>query len=234
METINSSMSDYFNIEYHEFPYPHAICDSAIEQNTANSLYDFANKIAEEDISFVRKGEQQDNMQMWNNKKGIDTIHPEYHNEVYRAFERTSKLFKEYDSQNRKWSISLTETNREYGNFLTPHTDDPVLLKERDPEMEHATIKGLLYLAEDRTKYDHYGTKLYMNDDRSSFVKEVEFVQCRLFLWSTGENSYHGTDFIKGLPHRRIFYTGEYLIENATSENPVYQVDDGYTGTENG
>jgi hypothetical protein len=53
-------------------------------------------------------------------------------------------------------------------------------------------------------------------------------------LWATGENSYHGTDFIKGLPHRRIFYTGEYLIENATSENPVYQVDDGYTGTENG
>lgn len=204
-------MSKHLNIEYSTFPYEHAICDGAIPQKVSEQLIGYARNIPEESIDFCRNGEEQDNTQMWNNSEGINGIHPEFHDNIRFAMDKLSQLFDDYDSQNRSWAHTLCETNRNFGNFLTPHTDDPVEMAKRNPQMPTSNIKALLYLAEPKVTYRGYGTKLYMNRDRSSFIKEVEFVECRLFMWKTGPNSWHGTDFVNGLPERRLFYTGEYM-----------------------
>lgn len=206
-------MSIHYDIEYNTYPYEHAIMDGAITQKASEILYGYGTNIPEDSISFFVNGEEQDNMRMARNSQGIDGLHPEYHNHVGWAMDKLCRLFEDYDPEYREWWFSLTETNRNFGNFLHPHTDDPRQLEERDPGMPTATLKCLLYLAEPRIKYKNYGTNIYLSQDRSSFVKEIEFVQCRLFMWKTGPTSWHGTNFTSGLPHRRMFYTGEYMLK---------------------
>jgi len=221
-----SNNGTHMNIDYNTFPFPHVVVDGAITMDASNVISGYANSIAESTISFKRGGEQQDNMAMHNNSQGIDGVCFKYHMDVYSAMERVSRLFDEHDSENYNWSHCLTETNRNHGNFLHPHTDDPEIIKQRQMERkeispEPSILKALLYVAESRKQYSHYGTKIYMDADRSSFVKEIEFVPCRLFMWKTQHNSWHGTDFIHGLPDRRIFYTGEYLkIEAGKTPGP--------------
>ena len=199
-------------INYNELPFPHVIVDGAISQECADNLSGYAHGIEEESISFKRNGESQDNMQMFNNSHGIDGCCEPYHSQIQVAMDRASRLFDEYDPTKRKWAHSLTETNRHHGNHLHPHTDDPAELQKRNGN-EHpvATLKCVLYIPNNRTNYQHYGTKVYANNDRSSFIKEIDFEQCRLFMWKTCPQSFHGTDFVEGLPLRRIFYTGEYM-----------------------
>jgi len=38
-------------------------------------------------------------------------------------------------------------------------------------------------------------------------------------MWKTGPHSWHGTDFVKGMPNRRFFYTCEYLPRVIVNEN---------------
>ena len=209
-------MPKHMNIEYNTYPFPHAVADGVISLDAGHRLHSFADSIEEDTISFTRNGEQQDNMAMHNNSQGKTSQCGELHMEVYGAFEQVSKLFDEYDPYNYRWSHSLTETNRKNGNFLHPHTDDPEVIRERQKTMKEGApdpsiLKAVLYVPHNRIQYPHYGTKIYLDDDRSSFIKEIQFKPCRLFMWKTQSNSWHGTDFINGLPHRRFFYTGEYL-----------------------
>jgi len=209
-------MTKHMNIDYNTYPYPHAVVDGAISMDAGQQLYAFADSIPEDTISFKRGGEQQDNMAMHNNSQGNNAMHDIFHMEVYTAFEKVSRLFDDHDSNNYRWSHALTETNRNNGNFLHPHTDDPEVIRERQKTMKDGApdpsiLKALLYIPHLRTQYPHYGTKIYLDEDRSSFLKEIEFVSCRLFMWKTQSNSWHGTDFVNGLPERRFFYTGEYL-----------------------
>jgi hypothetical protein len=51
---------------------------------------------------------------------------------------------------------------------------------------------------------------MYTDSNRSSYVKEVEFISSRLIMFECSDKSWHGTDFIKGLPSRRLFINGLY------------------------
>jgi hypothetical protein len=124
------------NIDYNTYPYPHAVVDGAISMDAGMQLYAFADSIPEDTISFKRGGEQQDNMAMHNNSQGNNAMHDIFHMEVYTAFEKVSRLFDDHDSNNYRWSHALTETNRNNGNFLHPHTDDPEVIRERQKNNE--------------------------------------------------------------------------------------------------
>jgi hypothetical protein len=56
---------------------------------------------------------------------------------------------------------------------------------------------------------------MYTDSDRSSYVKEVEFISSRLIMFECSDKSWHGTDFIKGLPNRRFFINGlyQYIVD---------------------
>jgi hypothetical protein len=201
------------DIEFTREPFEHAIIDNLISVNDCNQLWNLANNIPEDSIDFTRGGQQQDNMYMHHNSQNIPTQHEVIDGRLHYAVTSASRLFDDYDDEFYTWSCGLTETNRNDGNFLYPHTDDPEELKKRDPKGLYvpAPLKAVFYLPNYRQHFPHYGTKLYNNNDRASFVREIDFKLARCFMWKTGPHSWHGTDFVKGLPHRRFFYTCEYL-----------------------
>ena len=72
-------------------------------------------------------------------------------------------------------------------------------------------LKFLVYLADD-IQYQDYGTKLYTEDNlKFKLNKEIPFKNGVVFVWRTGPNSWHGTDFCTTRKHRRFFICGEYI-----------------------
>ena len=209
------------DIEYTRETFEHAIIDNLISIEDCNILWNMANNVPEDSIDFTRGGEQQDNIYMLHNSAGHPVTHPNIDGRLHHAVTLASRLFDDYNDELYTWSCGLTETNRNHGNFLYPHTDDPEELKLRDPTGLYvpAPLKAVFYVPDHRTQYPHYGTKIYNDNDRASFVREINFNIARCFMWKTGPHSWHGTDFIKGLPHRRFFYTCEYLPRTLVNDN---------------
>jgi len=204
------------NITTYDYPYKHIIADGVIPSSLAQKLYSNCFEIEEKSIDFTREGQSQDNIECYKNKKNINPLENSDHILIGDQIERVSRLFTDvYDPKYYKWSISLNEVNRAHGNFLAPHTDDPIVMKERG--LNPPVLRCLLYVADGRLNYPHYGTKIYTDSNRSSYVKEVEFVASRLLIFECNDKSWHGTDFIKGLPNRRFFINGlyQYITDNS-------------------
>ena len=161
------------DIEYLRDPFEHAIIDNILSDEDCNELWNLANHIPEKSIDFTRGGEQQDNAYMWNNNAGHNATHEIIDGRLHYAVTLASRMFDDYNDEFYTWSCALTETNRNQGNFLYPHNDDPQVLKERDPTGSYvpASIKAVLYIPHFRTQYPHYGTKLYNSGDRSGFIR---------------------------------------------------------------
>lgn len=55
-------------------------------------------------------------------------------------------------------------------------------------------------------------------------------------MFKTGPHSWHGTDFVKGMPERRFFYTCEYLPRVVVNNNIQAEagIDESPIGTPNG
>jgi len=197
------------NITTYEYPYKHIVADGVIPSSMAHELYSNCNAIEENTIEFTRDGQLQDSIEIFRNSKNINPLEGDNFTYVYSQIERVSRLFTGlYNSKTYEWSISANEVNRGYGNLLTPHTDDPVEMKSRG--WEPPILRCLLYIADENMSYSHYGTKIYADSNRSSYVKEVEFLSSRLIMFECSDKSWHGTDFIKGLPSRRFFINGLY------------------------
>lgn len=226
------------DIEYLRDPFEHAIIDNILSDEDCNELWNLANHIPEKSIDFTRGGEQSDNAYMWNNNAGHNATHEIIDGRLHYAITLASRMFDDYNDEFYTWSCALTETNRNQGNFLYPHNDDPQVLKERDPTGSYvpASIKAVLYIPHFRTQYPHYGTKLYNSGDRSGFIREIKFETARCFMFKTGPHSWHGTDFVKGMPERRFFYTCEYLPRVVVNNNIQAEagIDESPTGTPNG
>jgi hypothetical protein len=202
------------NITTYEYPYKHIIADGVIPSSLAHELYSNCNAIEENTIDFTRDGQYNDSIEMFRNSKNINPLEDENKAYVYNQIERVSRLFTGlYNSKTHGWSISANEVNRSHGNLLTPHTDDPVVMRSRG--MNPPILRCLLYIADENMSYSHYGTKMYTDSNRSSYVKEVEFISSRLIMFECSDKSWHGTDFIKGLPNRRFFINGlyQYIVD---------------------
>lgn len=209
------------NITTYEYPFKHIVVDGFIPTNMSQDLFSCCNAIDYLSIDFTRDGTQQDSIEMFRNSKNLNPLSIENQTYIENQVDRVSRLFTDvYDSKNYGWSMSANEANRFYGNFLTPHTDDPVEIKARgwNPPL----LRCLLYIADYKVDYPHYGTKIYTDSNRSTYVKEVEFVPSRLLMFECTDKSWHGTDYIKGLPHRRFFINGVYqYITETPGKTPL-------------
>jgi hypothetical protein len=202
------------NITTYEYPYKHIVADGVIPSSMAHELYSNCNAIEENTIEFTIDGQLQDSIEIFRKSKNINPLEGDNKAYVYSQIERVSRLFTGlYNSKTYEWSISANEVNRGYGNLLTPHTDDPVEMRSRG--WEPPILRCLLYIADENVSYSHYGTKIYTDSNRSSYVKEVEFLSSRLIMFECSDKSWHGTDFIKGLPNRRFFINGlyQYIVD---------------------
>ena len=202
------------NITTYRYPFEHVVVDGFLPSDVHDSIYYHCLSVEESDLDFTRPVNGaptlQDNIEIVRNSRNFDPLAIDNHQElVTNAFDRVSRLFvNSYEPENRGWLTMVTETNRNYSNSLVPHTDDPVEMRERG--LDDATLKGILYIADKFTVYPHYGTKIYFDSNRGNYIKEVDYVANRLLMFKTSNNSWHGTDFIKGLPNRRFFITGMY------------------------
>ena len=197
------------NITTFEYPYKHIVVDGIIPSEMSYRVYDHCSDIEESTIDYTRDGEPDNSVEMSKNSIDQQPLLLETVTYITDKIDTVSRLFTGiYDEAYGKWTIEANEVNRNHGNFLTPHTDDPVemLSKGYNPPL----LRCLLYVACPKTNYSHYGTKIYVDGDRSSYVKEVEFVASRLLIFECSDKSWHGTDFIHGLPHRRMFINGLY------------------------
>ena len=120
----------------------------------------------------------------------------------------------------KEWHVDLTISN-EY-SVLHPHTDyiydignDMKISKEEVEKLPIPLYKGLLYIGDSNIEYEDYGTKFYEKiikgeSFRYSELKEVKFIPRNAHFFKTEPNSYHGTDFKSGFPHKRIFVAISY------------------------
>ena len=118
------------DIEYLRDPFEHAIIDNILSDEDCNQLWNLANHIPEKSIDFTRGGEQSDNAYMWNNNAGHNATHEIIDGRLHYAVTLASRMFDDYNDEFYTWSCALTETNRNHGNFLYPHNDDPEVLKQ--------------------------------------------------------------------------------------------------------
>lgn len=126
-----------------------------------------------------------------------------------------------------KWSVNLCISNDVHN--LYPHSDDIYIIgkhmgydssdKKTIEGLELPRYKGILFVGDLDVDYEDYGTRFYTKKDKKNSsnlydafdeVKEVKYIPRNAHFFKTQPNSYHGTDFKKGFPHKRIFGTISY------------------------
>lgn len=124
-----------------------------------------------------------------------------------------------------KWSVNLCISNNIH--TLYPHSDDIYAIgghmgysdKKTIEKLELPRYKGILYVGDLDLDYKDYGTRFYTKQEQKNasnpfdgFVeeKEVKYIPRNAHFFKTQPNSYHGTDFKEGFPHKRIFGTISY------------------------
>tara|TARA_B100000902_G_scaffold400023_1_gene474680 strand:+ start:1041 stop:1625 length:585 start_codon:yes stop_codon:yes gene_type:complete len=105
------------------------------------------------------------------------------------------------------WSYSFNITKDFPEKQLYPHNDDFEKLKQYGAGM----IKMLVYLGTDTQDYTDWGTKLYIDENRNSFSKEIVFQPGNAFIFIPNKYSYHGTDFNNNLNGYRFMMGAEFV-----------------------
>lgn len=106
-----------------------------------------------------------------------------------------------------RWSCSFNITKDFPNKPLLPHNDDFQKLRQYGAGM----IKMLVYLGTDTQDYTDWGTKLYENEDRNSFSKEIVFQPGNAFIFIPNKYSYHGTDYNNKLNGYRFMMGAEFV-----------------------
>ena len=200
------------NVEFFTSPYKHAVVTDDTITNICKKLFNKCNYGQEPDFS-----------QMMVNGEAVHSgpvkdvfLETEEFNYLESMLEDIRKNYFGVEIPNGKWSFNITESDmRESAPELNPHSDDPVELYA-----EGATYPGflkfLIYIADNGLQkgYKDYGTKIYtrVNIDDYEMVKEIPFVNGNMFIFETGPESFHGTDFCSNRKNRRFFICGEYFI----------------------
>jgi hypothetical protein len=78
-------------------------------------------------------------------------------------------------------------------------------------------IKYVIYLGDPELSYDECGTRIYENEEDSSFVKELPFVPGDAFVFVDEGESWHGTDWKDMFINRRFTIIGEYVTRQSAS-----------------
>jgi len=124
-----------------------------------------------------------------------------------------------------KWSVNLCISNDLHA--LYPHSDDIYIIgghmgyddRKTIEKLELPRYKGILFVGDLDLDYKDYGTRFYTKEEKNDssnpydgFVeeKEVKYIPRNAHFFKTQPNSYHGTDFKEGFPHKRIFGTISY------------------------
>ena len=108
---------------------------------------------------------------------------------------------------------STSREPKEPKDFIPKNTsliikiDDFEVLKKYGAGM----IKMLVYLGTDTQDYTDWGTKLYENEDRNSFSKEIVFQPGNAFIFIPNKYSYHGTDYNNKLNGYRFMMGAEFV-----------------------
>ena len=114
----------------------------------------------------------------------------------------------------RSWHLGVNLTSDLKDKPLLPHTDNPDEIYEWSKANNITTnaglYKGVLYIGNSSLNYDNYGTVMYSSKKITDVIKEIPFIPGNACIFETSPNSYHGTNFKNGLPHRRYTITMEY------------------------
>lgn len=123
-------------------------------------------------------------------------------------------LYNETTNKPLSWGAGLTLTSDYKENPLRPHTDNPEDLVEwgiqNNIKVSSGKYKGVIFITNPKLNYKDYGTRFYTSNNLSSEFLEVPFIGGNACAFKTGPNSWHGTDYKMGLPHRRYTITMEY------------------------
>ena len=117
-----------------------------------------------------------------------------------------------------EYSCGLTITADLPHSPLRPHNDNPIELmqygKDNNIHVSTGFYKGVIYITNDNLDYTDYGTRFYNKISKTkelfTEIEEVKFRGGDACIFEAGPDSYHGTDFKKGLPHNRYTITFEY------------------------
>lgn len=193
-------------IKYFSDPFEYCIAKDSILTNYCTDLFHKCNKTPKDYNRMYVNGMEQHN-------DGVPNVimEPGCFSLLHDLIEEIKTKYFNKNLPKGKWSFNIAETNlSDTAPSLDPHTDDPELLYSEGAEYP-GYLKFLVYLADD-IQYQDYGTKLYTEDNlKFKLNKEIPFKNGVVFVWRTGPNSWHGTDFCTTRKHRRFFICGEYI-----------------------
>lgn len=199
------------NVEFFTSPYKHAVVKDDTITGICKKLFNKCNYGTEIDISQMMVN----NQEVHSGPVKDVLLETEDFKFLENVLEDLRINYFNTEIPKGKWSFNVTESNMsETAPELFPHSDDPVELYS-EGATRPGFLKFLIYIADNDLQkgYKDYGTKIYtkINED-FKLVKEIPFVNGNMFIFETGVDSFHGTDFCSGRRNRRFFICGEYYI----------------------
>lgn len=199
------------NIDFFTSPFKHAVITDDNVKEICRVLFKRCNYDTIPDIAQMIVNDQETHN---GPVKGV-SLEPDDYEYLEDLLEDIRKKYFKIDIPNGEWSFNVTESNmRNTAPELFPHSDDPVELYSEGANYP-GFLKFLIYIANDdlHKNYKDYGTKLYTKEnDEFVLNKEIPFKNGNMFIFETGSDSFHGTDFCSGRKNRRFFICGEYFI----------------------
>jgi len=181
-------------------PWTYYCVEEFLDTEQACELFKLCQETAFSEDNFILNGDIQ-------NSAPVHAIMP---NELHQSINEKLDYVVAYlgmETENFHWGFSTSKTYPKLDPQLMPHNDDFAELKQYGA----GKIKILVYLGCNDTSYKNWGTRLYTTNHLDTYVKEVEFVPGRAFIFVPTAETYHGTDFKKELFANRFVLGAEYM-----------------------